>query len=80
MKHLEWSLCPSGSVLLDKDMRESVGREGMSEHKLERDISRKNKLNVRLESTPNKVWEETLRAGYKVTVMLIDQYMQASCS
>jgi hypothetical protein len=57
-----------------------VGQEGMSEHQLERDISSKNKLNVRLESTPNKVWEETLRAGYKMTVMLIDQYMQASCS
>jgi len=62
-------------------MRESVGREGMSEHQLEKDISSKNKLNVFLESTSNKVWEETLRAGYKiVTVMLIDQYMQASCS
>ncbi len=62
-------------------MRESVGREAMSEHQLERDISSKNKLNVRPESTSNEVWEETLRAGYKImTVMLIDQYMQASCS
>jgi hypothetical protein len=53
----------------------------MSEHQLERDISSKNKLNVRLDITPNKVWEETLRARYKIlTVMLIDQYMQASCS
>jgi hypothetical protein len=35
-------------------MRESVGQEGMSEHQLERDISSKNKLNVRLESTSTK--------------------------
>ncbi len=57
-----------------------MGREGMSEHQLERDISSKNKLNVHLEISPNKVWEETLRARYEIlTVMLIDQYMQASC-
>jgi hypothetical protein len=81
MKHLEWSLCRSGLVFLDKDMRELMGQEVMSEHQLERDISSKNKLNVSLEITHNKVWEETLRARYKIlTVMLIDQYMQASCS
>jgi hypothetical protein len=62
-------------------MRELMGQEGMSEHQLERDVSSKNKLNVCLEITPNKVWEETLRARYKIlTRMLIDQYMQASCS
>jgi hypothetical protein len=60
-------------------MRELMGQEVMSEHQLERDISSKNKLNVSLEITHNKVWEETLRARYKIlTVMLIDQYMQAS--
>ncbi len=36
-----------------------MGQEGMSEHQLEGDISSKIKLNVRLEITRNKVWEET---------------------
>ncbi len=40
-------------------MRESMGKEGMSEHQLEGDISSKNKLNVRIEITRYKVWEET---------------------